>query len=431
MKIINMNRLFLLLTVMMISICSFSQNISLKEQALEKFKAEHYDDAVSLLEQALKQSPDDAEIYYYLGWFNHYRAYDSRPLKGYNYAYSEQIFKYLDKAIELNPAYGDAKYFYSAECGSLAMAEMENYDAGKVKYYYELAFKKGTFPKWLVEYGKNMLAGCEENAILFAGGDADFNICSYLQICENFRTDITVIPVGLTDRPWYVSFLKNGLKNTVRKINIELTEKQIMDIRPFKWRETNVYIHISPADRLKFGLPEDFKMEWAVAPDLQSYRMHSKIEGEEATRRTLLSPQRAILLQIVEDNFVERPIYFSIGADPSFLGGLEENFQNCGLVSRLTPIKTAGTPYQIDVAKLEQLFKAENLTDCKDVKENNLPRISGIVYNYPFVLLKLANYYRSSGKENELKRLTELYKNRLKTGFNAEYEESVEKELQK
>ncbi|NLO69871.1 MAG: tetratricopeptide repeat protein [Porphyromonadaceae bacterium] len=427
-----MNKLFSLLIAMIISMTVFSQNLSLKEQALEQFKAEHYNDAINLLEQALKQSPDDAEIYFHLGCFNHYNAYDSRPLKGYDFVFTERIFEYLDKAIELNPNYGDAKYFYSAECGSLAMNEMQNYDAEKVKYYYELAFKKGTFPKWLIEYGRNMLSGCGENAILFTGGDADFNICSYLQICKNFRTDVTVIPIGLTDRPWYVSLLKKGLENTVRRINIDLTEEQIMDIRPFKWRETNIFIDISPADRLKFDLAEDYKMKWAVVPDLQSYRMHSKIEGEEPTRRTLLSPQRAILLQIVEDNFSERPIYFSIGADPSFLGGLEVYFQNCGLVNRLTPITTADTQYQIDVAKLEKLFKAKNLTNYKNVKENNFPRISGtVVYGYPSILLKLANYYRFSGKENALKQLTELYKNQLKIGFNEEYEEYVTKELEK
>ena len=168
------------------------------------------------------------------------------------------------------------------------------------------------------------------------------------------------------------------------------------------------------------------------SPDLQSWRMHSKIEGEDATRRTLLSPQRAILLQIVEDNFSERPIYFSIGCDPSFLGGLEEYFQLCGLVSRLTPIKTKDTKYQIDIAKLEQLFKVENLTYYKNVKENNFPRISGIaVYGYPMALVNLANHYRFSGENNELKQLTELYKSQLKIGFNTEYEQMIINELEK
>jgi len=426
-----MNRLFLLLTAMTFSICSFSQDISLKEKAIEKFKAEHYDDAINLLEQALKQSPNDAEIYYYLGWFNHYRAYDSRPLKGYDYSYSERIFGYLDKALELNPNYGDAKYFYSAECGSNAFEAMQVYNSEKMKYFYELGFKKGVFPDWLIEFGRNLLASCEKDAILFTGGDADFNICSYLQLCENFRTDITVIPLGFIDRPWYINFLKNGLANSVRKINIDLTEKQIMDIHPFKWRETNVYIDISQADKLKFGLSEDFKMEWVVAPDLQSERMHSKIEGEEQVRRTLLSPQRAMLLQIVEDNFAERPIYFR-GAEPSFYGGINEYFQNCGLVFRLTPIKTKDTKFQIDVSKLEQLFKAENFTYYKNVKENDFPRISGIVvYGYPWALINLANYYRFSGKDSELKQLIEFYKKHFKIDFDVEYEKDVLYELEK
>ena len=427
-----MNRLFLLLTAMIIYNLGFSQNISLKEQALEKFKAEHYDDAINLLEQALEQSPNNAEIYYYLGWFNHYRAYDSRPLKGYDYSYSERIFEYLDKALELNPNYGDAKYFYSAECGVNAIEAMCNYNSDKLKYYYELAFKKGTFPDWLIEYGKNYLNACDKDAILFAGGDADFNVCSYLQICEDFRTDVTLIPIGFIDRPWYVNFLKNGLENGVRKINIEFTEKQIMDIHPLKWRETNVYIDISPADRLKFGLSDDFKMEWAVEPDLQSERMHSKIEGEEPIKRTFLSPQRAILLQIVEDNFTERPIYFTNSAEPSFYGGLNEYFQNCGLVSKLLPIKTKDTKYQMEVSKMEQLFSAENFTYYRNVIENDFPRISGVImYGYSFALISLADNYRNLGKERELKQLIEFYNNQLKIDFDVEYEQVVLQELEK
>jgi tetratricopeptide (TPR) repeat protein len=66
-----MNRFILFLILMFVSSYVFPQSISLKEQALEEFKAEHYDNAINLLEKALKQSPNDEEIYYYLGWFNH------------------------------------------------------------------------------------------------------------------------------------------------------------------------------------------------------------------------------------------------------------------------------------------------------------------------------------------------------------------------
>jgi len=403
----------------------------LKEQALEKFKLEHYDDAITLLEQAVIHSPDDPEIYYYLGWFNHYRAYDSRLLRNFDEAYVEQIFKYLKKALELNPNFGDAKYFYGAECCANADWAMQRYDAKKVKYYYERAFKIGAYPDWLLEFGRNFLASCSENAILFTAGDADLGVSRYLQFCENVRPDITVIPIANIDRPWYVKFYKNGLEETVRKINIELTDEQIMEIRPFKWRETNMYIDISPAYRLKYNLPNDYKMVWNVEPDLQSGRIHSKM-GEEPIRRTLLSPQRAMVLQIVEDNFSERPIYFSNFAEPSFYGGLEEYFQNCGLVSRLTPIKTNDTNFKIDENKIEQLLKAENLTFYKNVKANDIPRISGIVvYGYPMALMNLAESYRLEGKERELKQLIEFYKNHVKLNINERYEEWVLYHLEK
>lgn len=425
-----MRRLLSAILLSFITTIVFSQEQSLKVQALEEFKKEHYDKAISLMEQAAAETPDDAEIYYYLGWFNHYRAYDSRPLSGYDYSYSERIFKYLDKALELNPNYGDAKYFYGTECCANAFVAMQNYDSERLKYFYSLAYKKGAYPDWLIEFGKNFLMSCDENAILFTGGNMDFDISSYLQLCENFRTDITVIPIGNIDRPWYVSFLKNGLENSIRNITINLTEEQIMDIHPFKWRETTVFIDISEKDKIRFNLPEDTQMAWTIYPDLQSERMHSKIDGETVVKRSLLSPQRAILLQVIEDNFAERPIYFSNFTEPSFYGGLNDYFQYGGLVSKLTPFKTENTDYAIDMTKLEKLFSEENLLKYRNIKENDIPRISGsVMYGYGYALLQLANIYQEMNADNKIMKLIDIYTKHLKVDFNLEYEQRMLNEL--
>jgi len=409
---------------------TFSQETTLKEKALEEFKSEHYNEAIDLLEKARIESPDDAEIYYYLGWFSHYRAYDSRPLSGYDYSWSEQIFKYLDKALELNPDYGDARYFYGAECSGNAFIAMQNYDAGKLKYFYQLAYKKGAYPDWLIEFGKNVLMNCDEDAILFTGGNADFDICSYLQLCENYRTDITVIPIGNIDRPWYVKFLKEGLKNAVRNIKINLTEQQIMDIHPYKWDTTGIFINISHIDKLKYNLSDDYKMQWTITPDLTSYRMHTKIEGEKEKNRTFLSPQRAMLLQIIEDNFAERPIYFSGFASPTLYGGLDDYFQNCGLISKLLPIKTKDSDYAFDEAKTEEFIRKENFVNYLSIKENDFPRISGIVMSgYSNAVLNLADFYRKSDRKEKLEWLIRLYTEQLKIDFDPGYEQMVLKEL--
>lgn len=411
---------------------AFAQENNFKEDALQEFKQEHYKEAISLLQKALKEDPNDAEIYYYLGFFNHYLANDSRPMRGYDYSHSSKIFGYLDKALELNPNYGDAKYFYGAECCANAFKAMQDYDVSKLKYFYKLAFDKGAYPLWLVEFGKNFLDTCDENTILFTAGNADFDICMYLQLHKNYRTDITIIPLGNINRPWYVQFLRKGLESAVQKISIQLTDQQIMDIHPFKWDTTSVTIPYSNELKEELQLTPKYEMNWQVIPDLRSNRMHSKIPSEIAKQRTYLSPQRAILLQIIEDNFSERPICFSNSASPTLYGGLELYFQNCGMVSKLLPIKTESTHFATNYNKLEQLYQPENFKDFISIKKNDLPRISGsVVYFYYQGLSQLLEYYKQVGKEEKLNNLIDVFNTRLKIGLKPNYEERIELEIMK
>ena len=427
-----MKQLIIILVIFLQFSTLFAQETSLKEKAIDEFKKEHYDEAIKIFEKALKENKDDAEIYFYLGFFNHYRAYDSRPLKGYDFSYSERIFKYLDKAIELNPDYGDAKYFYGAECSANAFVAMQNNSLEKLKYFYKLAYEKGAYPDWLIEFGKNMLNSCDTNAILFTGGNADFDICSYLQLLQNYRTDITVIPIGNIDRPWYVKFLKQGLEGGIKRINLNLTDNQISDIHPFKWDTTKINIPVSKLTIKKYNLEENYKMLWSLAPDLTSNRQHSKIKGEKLKNRTYLSPQRAILLQIIEDNSQSRPIYFSNMSNKFFLGGLNDYFRNCGLVSELTPIKTEQTEYEIDYKKIDKLFINENFKYLPNIKIKDIPRISrSILSSYYNSIWLLANYYSTTGEMNKLDKLKEFYEKYLVIGYNEKYEKMLLEEFER
>jgi hypothetical protein len=344
-------------------------------------------------------------------------------LSGYNYAYSEKIFEYFDKAIEINPQYGDAKYFYGAECSANAFAAMQNYDLEKLKYFYKKAYDKGTYPAWLIELGKNFMNSCDKNAILFTGGNIDWDICMYLQLHQHYRTDITIISIGYIGSPWYVKFLKDGLEGGVKKININLTDHQIMDIHPFKWDTTEVFIPVPTALKVEFNLDSTYQLKWNIEPDLSSNRMHVKIDGEDAKKRTYLSPQRAILLQIIENNWLDRPVYFSIFSEPTFYGGLDLYFRNCGLTSQLVPVETANTNNSIDVNKLESLLKSENLKDYPTVKTNDIPRISGALLGYRMAFLSLAKRYRQNNQTAKLDELVAFYKSNIAIGL--EYEEEI------
>jgi len=344
------------------------------------------------------------------------RNRQSRLLAGCDFAYSQKIFDYLDKAINMNPQLKDAIYFYEAECGAVAGSAMQSYDLEKARYFYQKAYEKGAFPPWRIEEGKNFMNTCDTNAILFTGGDADYNICMYLQLCQNYRTDLTIIPLGLLSRPWYIKFLKTGLGNVIKKININLTDEQIMDIRPFKWKTSDVYIAVSEEMKRALNLEQNFQFKWIVEPDLV------QIEGEEVKERTYLSPHRAMLLQIVEDNFKERPIYFSCFAPPIAYRGLKPYFRYCGMTYQLLPVETENTDNLNNILKLEALFQAENFMNFPTVKTDNIPRVSHSVYSYYYIFITLAHHYKQTNQAEKLKKIIELYKTHIAIGYDEEYE---------
>src|SRR6056297_3808715 len=150
MNFIKTTVLVFLLLPQMIS----GQNKTLKERSIRAFKDENYPKAIKLMKAASEKLSNDPEVFYYLGVFTHYNAYDSRPLAGYEASYSDEVFKYLDKALEINLGLGNARYFYTAECGAAATRALRNGKDEKGAGYLKKAYKKGGFPEWAIGYGK-------------------------------------------------------------------------------------------------------------------------------------------------------------------------------------------------------------------------------------------------------------------------------------
>lgn len=408
------------------SIIGLAQEKSLKEQAIEEFKNENYPKAISLIEKALQENPKDAEVYYYLGFFTHYNAYDSRPLKGYNTDYSEKVLEYFSKALELDPKYGNAKYFYLAECSASAIKSFQKGDLQDVKTNFEKAFAKGVIPEWGIEFGKNLLNTCEQNAILFTHGDFALNMCLFVQLHYNYRNDISIIPLTLLDRPSFnIQLQANKDSNYLRGLDLGLTKEQILDMRPYKWDTTTISIPITPKIQSEYNLPPNYTMNWLIAPDLQSERTVSRIAGAPVKKQAFLSPTRAMLLNVVETNAWKRPIYFTNNFENYYLAGLREYVMECGLVSELTPLKTENTNFKLNIAALEKFVLQTKLPNFKDIIENNQERISWNTEMYFEAYIILAEYYKSQGKHKKISDIIQSYKQNLQIGFNVEYEKQI------
>jgi hypothetical protein len=224
-----------------------------------------------------------------------------------------------------------------------------------------------------------------------------------------------------------VKFTRDGLDGAFRKVNINLTDRQIMDIRPYKWKSTPINIPISQAMRNELKLDKDFQFKWIVEPDLvEPDYLADKGTGEQAQARTFLSPRRAMLLQIVENNFVDRPIHFSNFANPVFFAGLNPFFENRGLTSRLLPIETANTKHSHDFSKFENFLTAENLKDFHTMKTHDMPRVSwGFIWGYYTATIELARHYKETNQTEKLENLINIFKTYLAIGMDEENEVAV------
>lgn len=395
---------YILLIVILFASSIFGQENNLKEDAIKAYKSADYEKAIKILEEIESKKTNDPEIYYLLGFYSHYLAYDSRPLVGYGTKYSDKVIGYLDRAIELDPNYGNAYYFIMAEYGARAIKALEDGNSELYVSNIKNAYDKGGLPLWLIEKGRNTLKSCEKDAILIVGGDAEFNPIKYLQVVEKYRTDVTVIPYALLNRPWYVEKLRVGVDKILRKAPIGFSRKQVFDMHPYKWDTLTVEIPISKELKEKYNLSVDANFEWEIKPNLIG------------KRKKYLSPDKAVLASIIENNKWERTIYFSIGCHPTFVEGLTDNFELNGMVNKLLPIKTLDTKYAINSDVIEKIFlNKNNFKDFKDVEKHNMPRVSRELGNYYSILYQLARKYNEEGNVQKLDEIVNFIENNLQT----------------
>jgi len=394
----------------------FSQTAEeLKAEALKKDDQEDYAGAIKLLEQALLKDSTDKEIYYYLGVFNHYRIYDSRPFD-YDRQYCDKILYYLDKALELDKNYGDAREFYAVQCGADASDYLQNNDTVSALNCYLKAYKKDCFPPWIIEYGKNVLNCCPKNSILICNGDAEFNTLNYLQLVEKVRTDVTVIVAGLLDRPAYVLLLKNGLGRFVKQTKINLSYDAILNMRDYKWTENSIEIELSSDLKQEYNLTDNLNID--VKPDLKF------ISEKPDADRTYLSAKQAVLLSIIEANINERDI-FCTNYFYYLNGDLSDYLQSFGIVFKFMPFKTKGTQYESNYEFMERFLKKENFVDYPTVATTDQPRISTLLYKYTaycwYPLIK--HYIDLKNEEKEIELLKFLKHNLIVDNFGLSFEE--------
>jgi len=158
------------------------------------------------------------------------------------------------------------------------------------------------------------MASCKPNAILFTNGDNDTYPMWFLQFIDGYRKDITVINLSLLNVPWYIKQLKNNYPTGTNNLKLILSDKEIDKLSPIMWESKKVTV---PVDS---QITNKGKIDWLVLPT---------IEGGA------IRVQDIMIIQILESNNWERPIYFSTTVANLNKIGLNEYLSLEGLVYKI------------------------------------------------------------------------------------------------
>lgn len=218
-----------------------------------------------------------------------------------------------------------------------------------------------------VDAARNMLASCDENAILFTGGDNDTYPLWYVQHVEGFRTDVRVLVAAFANVDWYIKQMRRPLYES-RPLPLSLTMKHyqqgaLNDYIPFvqnpningainasqylKLIENNSQalqantsfgkINTIPSKAVYFNIDTAQVVQDNIVPpgkeSLVSKRIAWELTGSGLEKKDLL------LLDLVDTSRWKRPIYFNNTSLQSMGFDLNRFVVQEGDTFRLTPLK--------------------------------------------------------------------------------------------
>jgi len=217
------------------------------------------------------------------------------------------------------------------------------------------------------DYASNFLNSVAKNAIIFTYGDNDTYPLWYAQEVENIRPDVRVINLSLIAVDWYIDQQR-------RKINQSDAIKMTIPPESYRGNKRNQVYYVTsqmseqelPASSVLQFIGESHPLEGSNSKQesfLPTNKIYIPIDKAKMLSKKYFTPSDSILdripvsfnvkeqgdyivkgdlavLDIVASNINDRPVYFSVTADPAKFMGLGQYMQLEGLALRVVPIRT-------------------------------------------------------------------------------------------
>ena len=239
---------------------------------------------------------------------------------------------------------------------------------------YHVHDRTGDFVPY--DYAYNIMATCDENAILFTNGDNDTYPLWFLQGVEDVRNDIQIVNLSLIKTSWYIKQLKRY------GIEFGLEDDEVED-----------WLAALPWDYDRGVEVAGLKLEGGDLPIVP----YPTGRGRETV--PVLEPHSLMIWRIVKHNWENRPIYFAVTVPDINMAGLKPYLSMEGMAYKL--VRTRGYE-QFEEEKIKRnLLDVYRYTGVADSTVHKDPVARRLLSNYLILFDGLVRAYIRLGMYSE------------------------------
>ena len=97
---------------------------------------------------------------------------------------------------------------------------------------------RGGFSDFFISFNRMNMKHCSKDAFMFISGDNYTFYCLYLQLVEQYRTDIKAIDPGMFESNWYANMIRDNFN-----IQFDMNKSSIDSCSYLKWNDSLIHIN--------------------------------------------------------------------------------------------------------------------------------------------------------------------------------------------
>jgi hypothetical protein len=232
------------------------------------------------------------------------------------------------------------------------------------------------------DFGRNYLQCVEPQGVIFTNGDNDTYPLWYNQEVEGFGTDLRVCNLSYFQTDWYVEQMQRKAYES-KPLPISFTKDQYV-------QGTRDVVWLMDDPRFEQGLELKRALDFIKSDDpsakisymdnasfLPTRTLYLKIDKEAVIRHKVVAPEeysqivdtmvirlsgqyitkdQLMLLDMLQNNNWERPLYFAISVGAEKYMGLDSYFRLEGLTYRIVPVKSITDDFQKGYVDLDRTY---------------------------------------------------------------------------